>query len=280
MLIILGPMADVSIGRLFAAAMIPGLVLASLYLVYVLLLALLVPKAAPRNQADEPDLPLKEKLLVTAKALLPPLMLVVCVLGSILAGIASPTEAAAVGGAGGLILSVVYGSLSWRALGQAIMQTLRITTMIMFILMGGMMFTSVFFSLQGMSMITGFVSALDLSPWMLLFMVLLLAFVLGFFLEWISILLIFIPIFTPILTHVGFDPIWFCILFLLIIQTSYLTPPMAPAIFYLRGIAPKEITLMHMYWGMVPFLLIQGLMILLVVIFPQLALWLPTALFG
>ncbi|MCP1675735.1 tripartite ATP-independent transporter DctM subunit [Natronocella acetinitrilica] len=279
-LIILGPMANVSIGRLFAAAMIPGLVLAFLYLVYVVLLALLVPSAAPRSHPDEPVVPLKEKLVITAKALVPPLLLVVCVLGSILAGIASPTEAAAVGGAGGLILSVMYGSLTWKALGQAIMQTLRVTTMIMFILMGGMMFTSVFFSLQGMSLITGFVSALDLSPWMFLFIVLLLAFLLGFFLEWISILLIFIPIFTPLLTHLGFDPIWFCILFLLIIQTSYLTPPMAPAIFYLRGISPPEITLSHMYWGMVPFLLIQGLMILLVILFPQLALWLPNVFFG
>lgn len=279
-LIILGPMANVSIGRLFAAAMIPGLLLAGLYVTYVLLLALLRPSAVPRASEDEPQLPFKEKVLVTVKALVPPVLLVFCVLGSILLGVASPTEAAAVGGAGGLILSLIYGSITWRALGQAVMQTLRITTMIMFILMGGMMFTSVFFSWGGMAIITGFVSALDLSPWALLIVVLLLAFLLGFFLEWISILLIFIPIFTPILTHVGFEPIWFCMLFLLIIQTSYLTPPMAPAIFYLRGISPPEMTLSHMYWGMVPFLLIQGLMIVLIMAFPQLVMWLPEVFFG
>ncbi len=279
-LIILGPMANVSIGRLFAAAMIPGLLLAGLYIAYVLLLALLRPSAVPRASEDEPQLPFKEKVIVTAKALVPPVLLVFCVLGSILFGVASPTEAAAVGGAGGLILSLIYGSITWRALGQAIMQTLRITTMIMFILMGGMMFTSVFFSWGGMGIITSFVSALDLSPWALLIVVLLLAFLLGFFLEWISILLIFIPIFTPILAHVGFEPIWFCMLFLLIIQTSYLTPPMAPAIFYLRGISPPEMTLSHMYWGMVPFLLIQGLMIVLIMVFPQLVMWLPEVFFG
>ncbi len=279
-LIILGPMANVSIGQLFAAAMVPGFVLAGLYLCYVVLLALIAPSQLPRASADEPMPPLGEKLRITATALLPPLLLVTAVLGSILAGIASPTEAAAVGGAGALLLAIVDRSLTWRGFGQAIMQTLRVTTMIMFILMGGMMFTSVFFALQGMSLITGVVDALNLSPWMLLVSVLLMAFLLGFFLEWISILLIFIPIFTPLLMQMGFDPVWFCILFLLIIQTSYLTPPMAPAIFYLRGIAPKEITLRHMYLGMVPFLGIQVLMITLVAIFPAMALWLPGVIFG
>jgi len=279
-LIILGPMANVSIGQLFAAAMIPGFVLAGLYLVYVVALALIAPSHLPRATQDEPMPPLAEKLRITATGLLPPLLLVVAVLGSILGGIASPTEAAAVGGAGALLLAIVNRSLSWLAFGQAVMQTLRVTAMIMFILMGGMMFTSVFFALKGMALITGVVDALNLTPWMLLLCVLALAFILGFFLEWISILLIFIPIFTPVLMQMGFDPVWFCILFLLIIQTSYLTPPMAPAIFYLRGIAPKEITLRHMYQGMIPFLCIQLLMIVLVAAFPALALWLPGVMFG
>jgi tripartite ATP-independent transporter DctM subunit len=279
-LIILGPMAEVSIGRLFAAAMIPGLVLAGLYIVYVLVTCALRPDIGPRAAASEPEIPLKEKLVFSAKALVPPLLLIFAVLGSILGGVASPTEAAAIGGAGALVLSLIYGSVTWRNLGDAVMKTLRVTAMIMFILMGGMIFTSVFFSMGGMRLISGFVLGLDLSPWMLLLLILLLAFILGFFLEWISILMIFIPIFTPIVTHVGFDAIWFCILFLIVIQTSYLTPPMAPAIFYLRGIAPREITLKHMYYGMVPFLLIQGLMVAILMVFPETALWLPRVFFG
>jgi tripartite ATP-independent transporter DctM subunit len=212
--------------------------------------------------------------------LVPPLLLVISVLGSILAGIASPTEAAGIGGAGALVLSMIYGTVTWRNLAEAVMKTLSVTAMIMFILLGGMIFTSVFFSMGGMKMVSSFVLGLELSPIILLALILFLAFLLGFFLEWISILMIFIPLFTPIVVAVGFDPVWFCILFLVIIQTSYLTPPMAPAIFYLRGIAPREITIKDMYIGMLPFLLIQGLVLVLLMIFPQLILWLPDRLFG
>lgn len=279
-LIVLGPMADVSIGRLFAGAMLPGLVLAGLYVAYILLYCLVRPEAGPRAGAGEFDIPFRQKLVFSAKVLVPPLLLVTCVLGSILAGIASPTEAAGIGGAGALALSMIYGSVTWKNLAQAVMKTLSVTAMIMFILMGGMIFTSVFFSMGGMRIVSGFVLGLDLSPLVLLALILFLAFLLGCFLEWISILMIFIPIFTPIVVQVGFDPVWFCILFLVIIQTSYLTPPMAPAIFYLRGIAPREITIADMYFGMVPFLLIQGLVLILLMMFPQIILWLPNLLFG
>jgi tripartite ATP-independent transporter DctM subunit len=280
-LIVMGPLADVSIGRLFAGAMMPGLLLSGLYLIYVLGLCLFRPADGPTSaMGDEPEPSLSEKLAITAKALVPPLLLVVAVLGSILGGLASPSEAAGIGGLGALILSLTYGSLTWTTLAEAVMKTVRITAMIMFILMAGTMFTSVFFSLGGMSTISGFVLGLELSPWWLLLLILLLAFLLGFFLEWISILMIFIPIFTPIVVQVGFDPVWFCILFLVVIQTSYLTPPMAPAIFYLRGIAPPEISIRDMYLGVVPFLAIQGLMVAILMVFPQTILWLPRVFFG
>jgi tripartite ATP-independent transporter DctM subunit len=279
-LIVLGPMADVSIGRLFAGAMLPGLLLAGLYVTYIVLYCLVRPEAGPRGGADEFNIPFTKQLVFSAKVLVPPLLLVVCVLGSILAGVASPTEAAGIGGAGALLLSMIYGTVTWMNLTQAIMKTLSVTAMIMFILMGGMIFTSVFFSMGGMRIVSGFVLGLELSPLVLLALILFLAFLLGCFLEWISILMIFIPIFTPIIVAVGFDPVWFCILFLVIIQTSYLTPPMAPAVFYLRGIAPPQITMQHMYRGMVPFLLIQGLVLVLLMMFPQIILWLPGRLFG
>lgn len=279
-LIVLGPMAEVSIGRLFAGAMLPGLILAGLYVIYIVAWCALRPQAGPRGGADEFDMTFREQLVFSAKVLVPPLLLVVCVLGSILAGIASPTEAAGIGGAGALVLSLIYGTVTVRNLADAIMKTLSVTAMIMFILMGGMIFTSVFFSMGGMKIVSGFVLGLDLTPLVLLALILFLAFLLGCFLEWISILMIFIPIFTPIVVAVGFDPVWFCILFLVIIQTSYLTPPMAPAIFYLRGIAPPEITIRDMYAGMLPFLIIQGLVLILLMMFPQIILWLPTRIFG
>lgn len=279
-LIVMGPLAEVSIGRLFAGAMIPGLLLAGLYLLYVLLLCFTRPSAGPPAPAQEEALSFSEKVAVTIRALLPPAFLIVAVLGSILAGVASPTEAAAVGGAGALLLVVASGNLTWRILLETMMKTLTITTMIMFILMAGTMFTGVFFSMGGSSLISGSVQSLGLGPWELLFVVLALALVLGFFLEWISILMIFIPIFTPLILASGFDPVWFCILFLVIIQTGYLTPPMAPAIFYLRGIAPPEITISAMYSGVVPFLVIQGILLGLLMIFPGLVLWLPKVLFG
>jgi len=279
-LIVMGPLAEVSIGRLFAGAMMPGLLLAGLYLLYVLGLCLVKPEAGPPAPRGPDEPPLGEKLVVTAKALLPPGLLIVAVLGSILAGVASPTEAAALGGAGALLLSLLYGRLTWTALGESLMKTLRITTMIMFILMAGTMFTSVFFSMGGSSLIAGQVNSLGLGPWGLLVVVLAMAFLLGFFLEWISILMIFIPIFSPLIAAMGFDPIWFCILFLVVIQTSYLTPPMAPAIFYLRGIAPPEMTIGSMYRGVVPFLAIQGVMLAILLAFPEVVLWLPRVFFG
>lgn len=279
-LIVMGPLAEVSIGRLFAGAMMPGLLLSGLYLAYVLGLCILKPEAGPPAPAEKSGPGLAEKIVITAKALLPPALLIVAVLGSILAGVASPTEAAAVGGAGALLLALASGRLTWRLLGEAVMKTLSITTMIMFILMAGTMFTGVFFSMGGSSLISTYVDSMGLGPWGLLLVVLALAFLLGFFLEWISILMIFIPIFTPMIVGAGFDPIWFCILFLVVIQTSYMTPPMAPAIFYLRGIAPPEMTIASMYRGVVPFLVIQGVLLVLLMAFPNVILWLPRLFFG
>jgi TRAP-type mannitol/chloroaromatic compound transport system permease large subunit len=150
----------------------------------------------------------------------------------------------------------------------------------MFILMAGSLFTGVFAASGGMSIMKEFVNTLNLSPWILLFAFLGIIFIAGFFLEWISILLIFIPIFTPIVTEIGFNPVWFCVLVLIMIQTSYLTPPMAPAIFYLRGVSPPEMKLNTMYKGVIPFVGIQIVALAIVMIFPDLVTWLPDKLLG
>eukprot|EP00456_Euglypha_rotunda_P038456 TRINITY_DN29568_c0_g2_i2.p3 TRINITY_DN29568_c0_g2~~TRINITY_DN29568_c0_g2_i2.p3 ORF type:complete len:155 (+),score=55.44 TRINITY_DN29568_c0_g2_i2:147-611(+) len=148
--------------------------------------------------------------------------------------------------------------------------------MIMFVLLGGTLFTGVFIGGGGINLASSMITHLDLSPWALLGMMLFILFIAGFFLDWISIVLIFLPIFTPLVTAAGFDPVWFCILFLIMIQTSYLTPPMAPAIFYLRAVAPPEITMRHMYWGMIPFIALQIVTLACTLMWPQLVTWLPS----
>jgi tripartite ATP-independent transporter DctM subunit len=278
--VVLGPVANVSIGDLLVGMVFPGLILALSYIVYIVVICIVRPETAPRIPDSEDDPALREKLLITLKALVPPVLMIVAVLGSIIAGIAEPTAAAAVGALASFLLTVIYGRLTWSTLRQALLKTIIITAMIMFILMAGSIFTGVFVAMGGMSVMRELIGGLSLDPWTLLLLFLGLIFVAGFFLEWISIILIFIPIFMPFVIAAGFDPVWFCMLVLLIIQTSYLTPPMAPAIFYLRGVAPAEITIKHMYLGVVPFIIMQFITLGVVMAFPQLVLWLPSKLLG
>ncbi len=255
--VILGPVANVSVGDLFAGMVFPGLIMAALYLTYILLLCVFRPAAGPRIPPSPYEPPLAARLRVTGHALVPPLLMIFAVLGSIMLGWAAPTEAAALGALGAILLTLFYRKFSLRVLNEAVFKTLRITAMIMAILMGGTLFTGVFFAAGGITLTSQFVAFLDLHAWALLFLLLGLSFLAGFVLDWVSILLIFIPIFMPLVIAAGFNPVWFSILFLIIIQTSYLTPPLAPAIFYLRGISPPSITLGDMYKGVVPFILLQ-----------------------
>ena len=277
--VVLGPVANVSIGDLMVGMIFPGLILSALYIVYIVALCLIRPEAGPRvREAD--DVALAEKLIITAKALLPPLVMIFAVLGSIMLGWAAPTEAAAIGAAGAFVLTVLYGRFTLQTFWQAMMKTIIVTSMIMFILMAGSLFTGVYVAAGGMGIMRGLINALEIGPWGLLAVFLALVFIAGFFLEWISILLIFVPLFMPFVLQGGFEPVWFCMLILVMIQTSYLTPPMAPAIFYLRGVAPDSITLMDMYRGVVPFIVIQIITLGIVITFPQTALWLPEQVLG
>ena len=280
--VVLGPIADVSIGDLMVGMLIPGLILASLYIIYIFFLCLIKPENGPRIDAEDEisKLTLNQKLIITVKALIPPLLMIFAVLGSIMLGWAAPTEAAALGAAGSIVLSLFYKKLNWETFKGALIKTITVTSMIMFILMAGTMFTGVFAASGGMSVMKNVVESLNLAPWLLLLTFLLVIFIAGFFLEWISILLIFIPVFIPIVNSLGYDPVWFCVLVLIMIQTSYLTPPMAPAIFYLRGVAPKEITLISMYNGVIPFVIIQIIALGIVSYYPETVLWLPDKLLG
>ena len=278
--VVLGPIADVSIGDLMVGMVFPGLILSGLYIAYILIYCLVDKEAGPRMPPSPDDPDLATKLLVTVKALLPPALMILAVLGSIMLGIAAPTEAAALGALGAILLTIFYGRFTLKAFGEALVKTLTITSMIMLILLAGSLFTGAFAASGGMGVVRNLLEAVALGPWGMIFLFLLLVFIAGFFLEWISILLIFVPLFMPFVRDAGFDPLWFSMLILIMIQTSYLTPPMAPAIFYLRGIAPPEITLKQMYWGVIPFILLQVIVMGIVMGFPETATWLPDQLLG
>jgi tripartite ATP-independent transporter DctM subunit len=278
--VVLGPVADVSVGDLFVGMIFPGLLMAALYLLYIFVRCSLDPAAGPRlpRQDDEPSL--LGKLLISVTALLPPVLMIFAVLGSIMFGWAAPTEAAGLGAFGAFLLTFAYGAFTPGVLWEALVTTLKVTCMIMLILLGGNMFAGVFVGGGGVALANDLIQTAQLSGWVMLAAFLLVSFVAGFFLDWISVLLIFIPVFIPLVRSFGFDPVWFCILFLIVIQTSYLTPPMAPAIFYLRGISPPEITLRTMFRGVVPFIVLQLITLAIVAAFPQIVLWLPSQLLG
>jgi tripartite ATP-independent transporter DctM subunit len=278
--VVLGPVADVSVGDLFMGMVFPGLIMATAYVAYIVTRCVLRPQDAARA-LDGALLPtLGERLLITFNALIPPVVLIFAVLGSIMLGWASPTEAAGMGAFGSIVLSAFYRSLSLPVLHEAAMKTVKVTCMIMLILLAGNMYSGVFIASGGVNLTHALIEQWEIGRWGTLFLFLGISFLAGFVLEWISILLIFIPVFIPIVKLLGFDPVWFCILFLIVIQTSYLTPPMAPAIFYLRGISPPEITLPHMFRGVIPFIVLQLVTLGVVMTFPQTVLWLPAKVLG
>ena len=278
--IILAPVADISVGDLFVGMLFPGLMLAGLFVLYILVRCAIRPQDGPRIPRDDNEPPLGRKLWLTATALVPPLILIFSVLGTIMLGWATPTEAAAVGAFGTVLMTSIYGRFSFKVLHEAMVKTLQVTAMILFILLGGTMFSGTFVALGGISAVQNMLAGSNLSPWTIMLSMLALAFIAGFVLDLISIILIIVPIAVELLRPMGVDIVWFCIMFLIVIQTSYLTPPMAPAIFYLRGISPPELTLGHMYKGVVPFIALEIVVLALVATFPGLALWLPGVVFG
>jgi len=276
MLLLYGPIAGLSVAKLFIAAIIPGFILSGLYMLYVFILCLVKPECGPALSKEErAEVPLLKLLGEITLYMIPPLFLVFSVLGSILFGIASPTEAAAVGAFGAVIVAIGYRRFNRHVLYDSAIQTLSITTMILFITVGAFMFSGVFMALNGAKYIGGLVIALPLGKWGLLFTMMFVIFILGAFIDWIAILFIAIPIFTPIAATLGFDPLWFAMLVCVNLQMSFLTPPFAYSMFYLKGIAPPEVTMGDIYRGVVPFIGLQIIGLTLCVVFPQTILWLP-----
>ena len=277
--VILSPIAGVGVGNLFVGIMIPGLILATLYIFYILIRCTIWPNDGLSDHAETKSVSLIRDVWIIISALVPLLTLIFSVLGSIMLGWATPTEAGAMGALGTIFLTVLYGTFKFRFLNEAFIKTLRITSMIVTILLGGMMFASIFVALGGLSVVRNFFEVSNLTVWPTILIFMLITFIAGFVLEFISIMIIVVPVAVAVLRPMGVDDVWFCILFLIVIQTSYLTPPMAPAIFFLRGISPPEIRLVDMYRGVIPFIMLHFVCIGLIIIFPELALLLPEIMF-
>ncbi|WP_375572697.1 TRAP transporter large permease subunit [Seohaeicola saemankumensis] len=277
--VVLAPIAALPIGDLMAGILVPGLMMSALFTLYIVMAAWLKPEYAPRDETVDPRT-LGEKLVVTLTALVPPAILIATVLGSLFMGLATPTEAAACGSFGVLVLAILYRRLTLRVLYQATLQTISLTAMILAIVLAGGMFSGVFFASGGMGEVQGILRSFGLDAWSVIAIILFVTFILGFVLDLISVVLILVPISMPLLRVYGVDPLWFSIVFLVTLQTSYLTPPMSPSIFYLKAIAPPSIKLSDMYWGVIPFICCQIVILALVLTFPELATWMPKVIYG
>lgn len=275
MLIIYGPLAQISVGQLFYAVLIPGLLLGVLYIAYVLIISHLYPDVAPSLSEEELNKYSKKDKIFGLIHIIPILVVVVVVLGSIWYGIAPPTEAAALGAFAAMLLALVYRKLSFKVIKETLHQTLLTTSMMFGILFMATFFVSVFMRLGGGNVVETAFEALPFGKFGILVVMLIIVFILGLIMDWIASLLIIVPIFTPIAASLGFDPIWFAALICVMYQTSFLTPPLAPSIFYLRGVAPPEVKTKDIMNGVWPFVGMQVLVVILCIVFPQLILWLP-----
>jgi tripartite ATP-independent transporter DctM subunit len=278
--VIYASQARLSIGDLFAGVMLPGILMVAFFLGYIVMRCWLRPQDGPPAELEDVAMPTGRKLWITATSVMPALLLVVAVVGSIMAGIAAPTEAAAVGALGTILLAIVYGRFRLPVLSEALSKSMVITAMVMLIVVGGTMFTSIFQIHGGKALVADTVNALGLTPTQTVFVLLGVVGLMGFVLDWVSVVLITVPIYEPLLRLAGVDPLWFGVMAIVVIQTSYLTPPMAPAIFYLKGVAPPEMTYWDMCRGVAPFVLGQLLVLACVFAFPGLATWLPEVFRG
>jgi tripartite ATP-independent transporter DctM subunit len=279
MLIVYAAIAELSPLRLYAAAMFPGLLLAGLYIVYAITMATINPSIAPKPAKEiiPPKAEIYKDLLVS---FVPLTVLIVTVLGSILGGLATPAEAAAMGALGSMILAALYNALTWQKIQESVFLCAKATAMVCWLFVGSWTFASIFSYLGGHDVIEHWVLSMDLAPWQFLVMVQTIIFVLGWPLEWSEILIIFVPIFLPMLDNFGVNPYFFAMLVALNLQTSFLTPPMAMSAYYLKGVLKNQIELMEIFRGLMPYLGIVLLCMVLLYQFPEIALWLPDYLFG
>ena len=280
MLIVYGAQAGISVVKLYAAALLPGFLLAAMYIVYVIVLAIIKPRLAPPLPKEQGNVTFGQMLLMLSKSFIPLALLILSVLGAIMFGLATPTEAAAVGAFGAILLAAGYRALTWQGLREAVFLTARTSAMVCWLFVGSSTFASIFAYLGGEGIIKGFVLGLDMNSVMFLIAAQIIIFLLGWPLEWTEIIIIFVPIFLPLLAHFDIDPLLFGVLVALNLQTAFLSPPMAMSAYYLKGVAPKSVLLTQIFRGCMPFLYIVIVCMLIVYVFPEIALWLPRAIYG
>ncbi|MER8828274.1 TRAP transporter large permease subunit [Mesorhizobium sp. M0938] len=281
LLIVYGATAGVSVVRMYAAALFPGLLLAGLYLVYVVAKAMLQPQVAPKPTRDEVGhYSVVQISWMLLTSFVPLAVLILAVLGAILFGFATPSEAAAIGALGGVVLAAAYRALTWQRLKESVYLTARTTAMVCWLFVGSATFASVFAYLGGQQLISDFVTGLDMSPLMFLIVAQIIIFILGWPLEWTEIIVIFVPIFLPLLAHFQIDPLFFGVLVAVNLQTAFLSPPMAMSAYYLKGISPPHVQLSDIFRGMMPYMLIVILCMVIIYIFPQIVYGLPNLIYG
>jgi tripartite ATP-independent transporter DctM subunit len=278
MLLVMADQMVLSVPDLFMAALVPGLLLASLYVLYIVVISLIKPDAAPAATGDAAamdDRPLGRVILSFVGSLLPPTFLILAVLGSIFFGVATPSEASGVGALGALILAAFYKKVNWPSIKEACHATAKMTAFVFLLIYGAPCFAVVLRGLGGDEVVEGLLMSMAGGQLSMVVFVLTVVFILGFFLDWIEITVILIPLVLPIISKLAIDPYWFAILVAVCLQTSFLTPPMGPALFYVQGITPKEIRIEHIYRGVIPFVAIQIVGIVALILWPSLATWLP-----
>ena len=279
MLVVMGPVLEVPVTTLFAAAIVPGLLLALIFTGYAMIRCLINPALGPALPKELHPTSMREVWLQFLQGLVPPAALVLAALGSIVFGLATPTEGAACGALGALLLTAAYGRLTWRNLKDALVKTLEITVLILFLVAASNFFGAVFARLGTPAMITEVLLGFDLNPYVMLFIIMGLIFLLGWPLEWVPIVLIVVPFLLPLVRDSGFDLAWFGILVAVNLQTAWLSPPVAMSAYFLKGVVPQW-ELGDIYKGMLQFMVLQLLALVLIIAFPQIALWLPEYLYG
>jgi tripartite ATP-independent transporter DctM subunit len=275
--IVYGLVANQSVGELYLGSVLPGLLLSGLYMLFSILYALINPKGAPRIPKEEA--PTWAERWRALRRIWAPLVLIFLVLGTIFLGLAAPTEAAAVGAFGAMMVAALHRKLSWQNLRLALEQTAKATAMVLWIIFGANAFVAFYIAQGGDRYISELLLGTGLSPWGILILMQLILIILGMFLDWVGILLLAVPVFVPIIRDLGFDPLWFGVLYLVNMQMSFLSPPFGYALFYVRGVAP-QIPMGTIYRAAIPFLLLQLTGLVILMLFPGLATWLPRLVFG
>ncbi|WP_035257030.1 TRAP transporter large permease [Desulfatirhabdium butyrativorans] len=282
-LVLLGDIIGVPVGDLFMAAVFPGMVLVVLYVIYIIVVSLIKPHWAPLIPQEELDaLKSREMLIKVGKALFPPLFLIVAVLGSMFAGIASPTEAASVGAVGATLLTFLNKRFTYQILREVSYSTMQLTSMVFIILVGAAAFGLVFRGTGGDTLVRTFLGGMAHThgKWFVFFIVMFVIFIVGFFLDFIEIVFIHVPVLAPIIIEFGIDPLWFCVILAVNLQTSFLTPPFGFSLFYLKAVTPPEVETGHIYRGIIPFVVLQLIGLTICVLFPILSTWLPKVVFS